>query len=82
MCDDPLGAAGVRPRAPKELVMRAEHHHALHWAGKPDTFSLVPAPDGSVVLGARRSFDVWLEEVRDRSTEWCSEQATVGVQMA
>ena len=64
------------------VLMRAEHHHALHWAGKPDTFSLVPAPDGSVVLGARRSFDVWLEEVRDRSTEWCSEQVTVGVQMA
>lgn len=64
------------------VVMRAEHQHTVRWGGKPDAFTKVPGPTGNLVLGARRSFDVWLEEVRHRSLAWSSELVVACVQMA
>lgn len=64
------------------VLMRVEYRHTLHWGGRPDAFSSHHKPDGTTILGARRSFELWLEHVRDRSMEWSSEQINVFVQMA
>lgn len=40
------------------------------WAGQPNSFGIYTQSDGSVVLGARRSFAVWQETVEGQSQPW------------
>ena len=64
------------------VVMRSEWQQTIAWGGRPDDFSRHVRADGSQVLGARRSFAVWMQEVRDRSQAWREDQIHACVQLA
>lgn len=40
------------------------------WAGRPDSYTTLQTRSGDQVLGARRSFALWREEVQDQSAPW------------
>lgn len=79
-----VGLLAVSPTGTPDdcvVIMRAEFRHTLCWGGRPDAFTSHQAPDGTIILGARRSFDLWLEHVSGRCMEWSPEQANVIIKM-
>ena len=72
------------PGSPASYVvaLRAEWKHAVRWGGRPDHFSQQVNDDGRVTLGARRSFDLWLQEVEGRSRPWQDDQLQACAQLA
>lgn len=52
------------------VALRGELKRSVAWGGRPDQLSVYQAPDGSAVLGARRSFEVWLQDIEGHSRPW------------
>ncbi len=65
------------------LWFRPEQLQSVSWGGKPENPKRVEA-DGSVTLFPRRSFEVWQEIVRGRSTPWlpCEVEGAVELRQA
>jgi light-regulated signal transduction histidine kinase (bacteriophytochrome) len=66
------GVIAVRvSRLRRDLVLwfRPETAQTIHWAGNPDDKPLVPGPNG-LRLTPRRSFELFIETVRERSLPW------------
>ncbi len=66
------GVIAVRvSRLRRDLIMwfRPETLQTIRWAGKPEDKPLVTGPNGPR-LTPRRSFELFLESVRDRSLPW------------
>jgi light-regulated signal transduction histidine kinase (bacteriophytochrome) len=66
------GLIAVRvSRLRRDLIMwfRPETPQTIHWAGNPDDKPLVPGPNG-LRLTPRRSFELFIESVRERSLPW------------
>jgi diguanylate cyclase (GGDEF)-like protein/PAS domain S-box-containing protein len=55
------------------IITRPALGFVREWAGGPNTYAEYERADGTTVLGARRSFEVWKEEVRNQSEPWPSE---------
>lgn len=55
------------------VLTRSSIRMHRNWAGKPGTFGQYTQPDGQVVLGARRSFELWQEAIEHQSEPWPSE---------
>lgn len=58
----PLGLQVVARRQSRQVEVK--------WAGRPETFTRIERPDGSVALSARNSFATWVERVEGTSTPW------------
>lgn len=68
-----VGLAAVSPSGDGDsflIILRQEWRRTIEWGGRPDQFSPTERPDGSIVLGARRSFDVWRQEVAGHCLPW------------
>ncbi|WP_159473638.1 ATP-binding protein [Dyadobacter sp. 3J3] len=51
------------------LWMREERRETINWAGNPHK-AVVHNEAGAVTLSPRKSFELWLEEVRNKSLKW------------
>jgi len=51
------------------LWIRAERRETVSWAGNPHK-AVVVNEDGGVRLSPRKSFELWLEEVKNKSAKW------------
>jgi diguanylate cyclase (GGDEF)-like protein len=56
------------------VFFRTELVREVRWGGRPEKVEQVAA-DGSIYLEPRRSFDLWLETVKDRCEDWTSTDA-------
>ena len=68
-----VGLVAVCPSGDSDsylVFLRQEWVHTIDWGGRPDQFSPTERADGSVVLGARRSFEVWRQEVDGHCRPW------------
>jgi len=54
------------------VVRRQSQTREVKWGGRPELFSRIERPDGSVAIGARNSFATWVERVEGTSTPWSS----------
>ena len=52
------------------LWMRAERRETINWAGNPHKAVGQQADDGVTRLSPRKSFELWMEEVKDKSAVW------------
>ncbi|KAF0095158.1 MAG: multi-sensor signal transduction histidine kinase [Puniceicoccaceae bacterium 5H] len=52
------------------IWFRGEEARTVNWAGKPDEKEIKELGDGRARLSPRRSFAVWRETVRHRSSAW------------
>jgi chemotaxis family two-component system sensor kinase Cph1 len=59
--------AGVTPDG--LIWMRPERREMINWAGNPHK-AVIQNEDGIVRLSPRKSFELWLEEVKDQSEKW------------
>lgn len=72
IADVASGVIAVRvSRLRRDLIMwfRPETMQTVHWAGDPNDKPLVPGPHG-MRLTPRRSFELFIESVRNRSLPW------------
>ncbi|MHA7879621.1 MAG: GAF domain-containing protein [Saccharospirillum sp.] len=51
-------------------LTRPARTNTRSWAGKPNTYGEYTLPNGEVILGARRSFELWQETVEHQSEPW------------
>ena len=51
------------------LWLRVERKETINWAGNPHK-AVVHNENGDVRLSPRKSFELWLEEVKNKSAEW------------
>jgi len=56
------------------ICLRKSQLVAVKWAGRPDLFTPIKRPDGSVVLGSRNSFATWVEEAGKSALDWTPQQ--------
>lgn len=72
IADVASGVIAVRvSRLRRDLIMwfRPETLQTVHWGGNPTEKPVVPGPNG-IRLTPRRSFELFIESVRDRSLPW------------
>ncbi|EDM36696.1 Multi-sensor Signal Transduction Histidine Kinase [Pedobacter sp. BAL39] len=60
-----------------ELVVwfKPEQLKTIHWAGNPEK-NMEPAPDGTMVLSPRHSFESWAQLVKNTSAKWTAVEIT------
>ncbi|MCF0057214.1 ATP-binding protein [Dyadobacter sp. CY356] len=51
------------------IWLRAERRETINWAGNPHK-AVVHTDDGIARLSPRKSFELWLEEVKNKSSKW------------
>ena len=59
------------------ILARNATPYSRDWAGRPGDFGQYERETGEVVLGARRSFDIWRETVKDQSQPWPEETSAI-----
>ncbi|MFN9726213.1 EAL domain-containing protein [Acidovorax sp.] len=80
-----VGLLAVSPTGAPDtylVVMRKEWCQTIQWGGRPNDFTKLQREDGTMVLGARRSFDVWVQQIRNRSQGWGPHETHACVQLA
>lgn len=84
MLGEPLVGA-LAQRLPHDngwvMLFREERIRSVRWAGQPDMGSPMQI-NGEVILGPRRSFEVWTETVRGQCSTWTEVECDAIVELA